>query len=514
MSLKIALTALLLTACASAPEVQAAAEPTSQLAPARDPARFRADLDAFVNRALNRVEAVPGLAIAVVDGDRTVVAAGYGLADVENRIPATAQTRFYIASATKSVTALAIAAIARRGELDMDAPLSSWSSDSGVPMDIAGRITLTDLLSHRSGIENSAIAYRVAFTGDWTPNLLWRLTDQTALTPDEAYGTFNYTNSGYNLATVLLEQRFHRDWRRMNDDEVLRPLGMTRTTALIDEARSEAPGVAVAYLGLEAGRPQRSYLQKVDATMHSAGGLVSTADDMALWLQAQINDGVVNGRRVLPAGLVASTHDQKATQEATFGPYVRTGYGLGWQIGRYGDDVLLHHFGNFAGSRAHVSFMPERRIGVAVLINEDAIMGDLADVVANYAYDWFAGAPNLEAAYDARLDALVATRDQRRQGLARGVASRAERPRMLSLPNDAYVGAYESPALGLMQVTKVGEALEISIGVQRAVAGNFTQPESVRVELTPLSGAPVVFELGSDGRPVALVYAGERFVRR
>ena len=85
---------------------------------------------------------------------------------------------------------------------------------------------------------------------------------------------------------------------------------------------------------------------------------------------------------------------------------------------------------------------------------------------------------------------------------------------MLSLPNDAYVGAYESPALGLMQVTKVGEALEISIGVQRAVAGNFTQPESVRVELTPLSGAPVVFELGSDGRPVALVYAGERFVRR
>ena len=74
-------------------------------------------------------------------------------------------------------------------------------------------------------------------------------------------------------------------------------------------------------------------------------------------------------------------------QETTFGDYVRTGYGLGWQVGRYRDDVLIHHFGNFSGSRAHVSFMPERGLGVAVLVNEDAVAGELADLVANYAYD-------------------------------------------------------------------------------------------------------------------------------
>jgi len=513
MFLRIALSVLLVAAFASPAPALATTQAVERMEP-RDRARLRADVDAFIDRALIRAEAVPGLAIAVVDSDGTVLTAGYGLADVENRIPATARTRFYIASATKSFTALAVAAMARRGDLDLDAPLSTWSQGSGVPADIVGRVTLTDLLSHRSGVENDAIAHRVAFTGDWTPDLLWRLTNETKPSAEADHGAFNYTNSGYNLATVLLEHRFHRDWRRMDQEEVLRPLGMTRTTARIDAARSEEPGVAVAYLGLESGRPQRASLQKTDATMQSAGGLVSTAEDMALWLQAQINDGVVEGRRVLPQGLVASTHGQRVAQETTFGPYARTGYGLGWRIGRYGDDLLLHHFGNFAGSRAHVSFMPERRIGVAVMINEDAFAGDLADVVANYVYDWFAGGPGLEAAYDARLDELVAMRDRRRQGYAASVASRAARPRTLSLPNAAYVGSYDSPVLGRMRVREAGPDLEVSIGVQRAVAGNFTQPESVRVELTPLSGESVVFELDQAGRPAALVYAGQRFLRQ
>ncbi len=508
---RIAFAALLLTA-GLAPEASHAS--IVQAAETRDPARFRADMDAFINRALLRVEAVPGLAVAVVDRGGPVLTAGYGLADVENRVPSTAQTRFYIASAAKSFTALAVAAVAQRAELDLDAPLSSWSSGSGIPSDIADRVTLTDLLSHQSGVGNNPIAYRVAFTGEWTPDLLWRLTDQTVLTPDTPHGQFRYTNVGYNLATVLLERRFGRDWRRMVDDEVLRPLGMTRTTALIDEARSDESGVAAAYLGSRAGEPQRAYLQKTDATMHSAGGLVSTADDMAVWLEAQITDGLVGGRRVLPPGLVAMTHQQRVAQETTFGPYVRTGYGLGWQIGRYGDDLLLHHFGNFAGSRAHVSFMPERGLGVAVMVNEDAFAGgDFADLIANYAYDWFAARPDLEATYDARLQDLVTMRDRRREGYAAAVASRAARPRTLSRPNAAYVGVYESPALGRMQVSESGESLTISIGVQRAVAENFTQPESLRVELAPLVGEPVVFELDGDGVPVALIYSGERFPR-
>ncbi|MBX9615799.1 MAG: beta-lactamase family protein [Caulobacteraceae bacterium] len=481
---------------------------------AQDRDRFKADLDAFIIRALDSIEAVPGLAVAVVDDSGVVQTAGFGLADVESTAPVTAQTPFYIASSTKSFTALAIAAIAARGDIDLDAPVSSWSSGSGLPADMASRVTLTDLLSHRSGIDNPAIAYRVAYTGDWSPETLWRLTAETRSDPEVPYGTFRYSNVGYNLATVLLEHRLGKDWQTLVRDEVLLPIGMAQTTARIDAVRASGQAVAAGHAGFVPGHPERSYLQKTDQTMHSAGGLVSTANDMARWLQVQINDGVLDGQRVLPAGLVASTHGSRVEQNNRFGPYTRSGYGLGWQVGRYGDDQLLHHFGNFAGSRAHVSFMPDRRLGVAVMINEDAFAGGLADLVANYVYDWFAGMPDLDAVYEARLIELATARDARRQGQAQGRSTRALRPRMLTLPDADYAGDYVSASLGQVHVRETGQGLEFSIGILRATASNFTEAESVRLELIPLMGEAVVFQIGQDGRPIALTYAGVVFGRR
>lgn len=480
---------------------------------AQDRALFGPAMDAFASRTMQRVEAAPGLALAVVDEGGLVHAAGFGVADVATGAPVTTDTRFYIASATKSFTALSFAAMAQRGEVDLDAPLADWAPSSRVPTDIAARITLTDLLSHRSGVENAPIAFRVAYSGDWTSDVLWRLTGETR-PRDTPYGQFVYANSGYNLAAVLAERRWGRDWREMVEDEVLTPLGMTATTARLDEGLASGVVVAAGHLGRIPGQPERSPMQKTNATMQSAGGLISTANDMALWLEAQINDGRVGGRQVFPAGLVASTHASRVAQETTFGPYVRTGYGLGWQVGRYGEDVLIHHFGNFSGSRAHVSFMPERRLGVAVMVNEDAFAGDLADLVANYAYDWFAGLPDIEAVYEAKLDALIVERDRRRTGIAGAMEARAKRPRTLSLANAAYVGDYVNPAYGTLTIREAGERLSVAIGVQQALADYLTEAEGLRVELTPFRGEGVVFKLDADGRPVSLTYQDAVFVRR
>lgn len=479
---------------------------------AQDRAALAPALDAFIQKAMTRVEAVPGLSVAVVDGQGRVHTAGFGVADVETGAPVTAQTPFYIASSTKSFTALAVAAMDRRGEMDLDAPLSDWVPGSPVPAELAASASLGDLLSHQSGLLSDPIAFRVAYSGEWTPDDLWRLTAETRPNTDAPHGTFQYTNAGYNLATVLMERRWGRDWRALVEDEVLTPLGMTHTTARIDALRASGVPVAAGNFGLLPGPAQRAWLQKSDATMQSAGGLMSTADDMALWLEAQLNDGVVAGRRVFPEGLIASTHVSRVGQEGRSGPYTREGYGLGWHMGRYGDDLLIHHFGGFSGSRAHVSFMPERHLGVVVMVNEDLVAGDMADLVANYVYDWFAGLPDIEAVYDAKIDALVAQRDQRRAGIAAGVESRSQRSRTLTLANEAYAGVYVS-VLGTLTVRESSDRLELSIGALHALAENFTQPESVRVELVPWQGQPAQFEV-IEGRPVAVTLAGYRFVRR
>lgn len=484
-------------------------------APARagpDDDRFRADADAFIRRAMDRVGVVPGLSIAVVEGEDVLLSAGYGVADLATGAPVDADTRFYIASSTKSFTALAIAAMAARDEVDLEAPITAWANLSGAPADLFGKVSLTDLLSHRSGLDNSPMSFRAAMSGEHTPEAMQGLVATTVAREDTPHGTFRYSNAGYNLATTLIEARTGHDWRILVRDEVLRPIGMTDTTGWVSEARAGGV-VAAGHLGHGPDGPVRSPLQKVDATMQSAGGLVSTADDMARWLEIQINDGVLDGRRIFPAGLVASTHRPLATNNATFGAYVRESYGLGWQIGRYGDDVLIHHFGNFAGSRAHVSFMPERRLGVVVMVNEDAVAGGLADLVANYVYDWRAGRADLEGAYDAALTAFVENRDAARGSIARQLADRATRPWMLARPLSAYAGTYVNPTFGSVRVAERNGALVVMSGVMEATAEPFTRPESIRVELAPLQGQVILFDAEGEV-PASLVFLGETFERR
>ncbi|MNY45630.1 hypothetical protein D3C86_1807480 [compost metagenome] len=134
-------------------------------------------------------------------------------------------------------------------------------------------------------------------------------------------------------------------------------------------------------------------------------------------------------------------------------------------------------------------------------------------MVANYAYDWFAGLPDLEAVYDAKLDALIIERDRRRTGIAGAMDQRAKRARTLSLPNAAYVGDYVNPAYGTLTISEVGDRLRVAIGVQQTLAEYLTEPEGLRVELTPFRGEGVVFKLDADGRPTVLVYQDAVFVR-
>jgi CubicO group peptidase (beta-lactamase class C family) len=455
---------------------------------------------------MDRVEVVPGLSVAVVRGAEVVMTAGYGVADLRTGKAVDADTGFYIASATKAFTALSIAAMAERGELALDAPLKTWIGKSPLPADIASSISLNDMLSHRSGLENEPIAFRAAYSGEHTPRIMSALLADTR--QGQPYGTFRYTNTGYNLATTLIEERFGRDWRAMVDKEVLGPAGMAHTTARINEARRTMTVAAGHTLGPD-GRLAPSPLQKTDATMQSAGGLVSTAHDMARWLEIQLNEGVLDGHRLFSPGVVGATHQSLVAQQATFGPYVRDGYGLGWQTGRYGDAALIHHFGNFAGSRAHISFMPERGLGVAVMANEDVVAGEVVDLLADYVYDRFAGRPDIEAHYDAELAALVARRDKRLKGLAASRIERAARPWSLRAPTRTYVGVYENPAMGRIVIAEKDSRMIVRAGVMYAPAEAAADPESVRVELIPLTGQNIRFEA-----PGKLVYDGQTYIRR
>lgn len=510
--------ALLVPSAAARPQARPsaaefAAEVTAEVT-AEFAAEFAAEADELIASTLRGLDTVPGLSVAVVRGHEVVYLNAFGDSDVEQRVASQIDTLYYIASSTKSFTALAAALLEERGLIDLDLSLAEAFGDLRLdPVLGADRIALRDLLTHTSGIENQPIGFRLAYTGEHDPGLLRDLVAVSRPNRDAPTGTFEYTNIGYNIFTVYLDEQVGSVWQDLLQELIFEPAGMTRTTAYPSRAASAGWQTARPYAAAGPGELERLYLEKTDSSMQSAGGLLSTAQDMARWLEIQINGGALDGHQVFPRHVIERTHQSWATTSSSLGSFSREAYGLGWYIGEHAGQRTLHHFGGFSGYRAHVSFMPEARLGVAVLVNEAALGVRLADFIASFAYDWWLNETADRADYEARRDELVA---QYQEGMRRTVADRAGRAGRewtLSMPLEAYTGVYENRALGQLRIEIEDGLLAARIGNLHSSSTPFTAPESIRVRMIPPGGQVVAFEFDADGEVVAARFVRERFVR-
>jgi CubicO group peptidase (beta-lactamase class C family) len=452
-----------------------------------------------------------GLAFAVYTPAGTHTAA-FGVADANSNAMVTADTAFYLASSAKSFTGLAMSALASRGELNLDMPLNQFAPEAGFPDAVRpGEVTLRHLLAHSHGIRNHALWFRLGATGQHDADTLWGLLASSIVNEDAPLGQFRYGNVGYNMLTVLTDRMLATRWQELVQREVLAPVGMTHAATAISDVRW--PIAAPHYSAAPVGQT-RLYLEKSDATMHSAGGVVVSANDAARWLELMINDGQVQGRQVVAAEAVRQTRAPLVSTGSTFGRYSRDHYGLGWHIGRYRDDVLVHHFGASSGARVHVSYMPARRVGVAVLINDNAPIAEAADALANFIYDHLAGRADADRTYASELRRHARAQQSEAANIIRDRAARARRQWTLTRPPGAYAGLYEHPDWGTIEVREEGQRLRMIYGVLSATGEPFTAPDTMRVELQPLDGDVVQFAFGDGDTPVGLDYGGQRYVRR
>jgi len=166
---------------------------------------FQKEAKQYFEMTINKL-GIPGFAVVVTQGDKTILAEGYGYADFENQLIANSNTNYYIASATKSFTALLAVIMDDEGVLKLDDPLQKYFPDLKIDsnLDLAN-IKVRDLLTHTSGLENGPIGWRVAFSGEYDQSTLLELMKYTK--PNEAgYGNYEYTNIGYNIYAIILEK--------------------------------------------------------------------------------------------------------------------------------------------------------------------------------------------------------------------------------------------------------------------------------------------------------------------
>lgn len=495
--------------------VAAASACAASTAPQTKPAlAIEDDIDRFVEKTMAELKAPPGMAVAVYTPDG-VYAKGFGVTDIDTGEAATADTVFYIASSTKSFFAMTMNILAHRGDIDLDQPIGDFAPHADFPDEISpDKVTLRDLLTHTSGIRNDYISFRAAYSGEHTPEKNWALLAASEPNERAPHGTFQYTNTGYNIFSIMTDEKFGVSWKDLIAREILAPTGLTRTTAYMSKAEKSGWSIAKGHFTGDAAGLVRIPLMKVDATMQSAGGMVMSAKDAARWLELVAEDGAVDGKQIVSAEIVRETRAPLAEVGSGFGPYKRDTYGLGWYAGPYRDETLIHHFGGFSGFRAHVSYMPEKKIGVAVFSNSEPIGYSSPDVIANFIYDRLLGDETALETATASLEDLKKRRDMVIERIAADREKRAEREWMLTLPLPAYVGVYENGLAGTVTIAVDNDNLAVSAGVLHSVSEPYVNENSMRVELIPFSGMVVQFELDKDNNVVALELAGDRFVKK
>jgi CubicO group peptidase (beta-lactamase class C family) len=480
---------------------------------------FNAAYDTQIQKTLATFPDLPAIAIVVIKDDRPIFVRAYGMADREAGIKADTDTLFYTGSSTKSFTALAAAMLDQESKIKLSDPITKYTPGIHFKNEIPDKVTIRDLLTHTSGLRNSPLINRLAYTGQIDQSDIDHVFAEGTTFNDASYGKYNYTNLGYNIYGLALHYHLHKKWQDVLQERIFTPAGLKHTTAYVSKARAKKFKIVAPYVistdGPDAGKMVRSGLEKIDENMQSAGGIYMSISDLGRWLNLNMNGGKLDGKQVVPAEIIRTVQTGYTKSTRNEPPFSGDGeYGLGWQIGKYRNEKVVYHHGGYPGYRTHVSFMPERRIAVGVMVNNDALGGRLADMLAAYAYDWWLQTENLEADYAKQLQETVTRYESIKQSIAAETAGRAKREWQLTQPFTDYAGKYRNDLLGTIEIVAKEKALAVRLGAMNAVATPYTQKDTIRVVMQPGGNGEVIgFIKDADGKFSSLTYGGFTFTK-
>lgn len=299
-----------------------------------------------------------GAAIVIVDNEQIIWGKTYGDADGKGSRQVDMNTMFSVQSVSKTFTAVGVLMAVQDGLVDLDTPIKEYLPEFTVnslydehPEDL---ITLRHLLAHRAGLPHEApfgINYDDRY--DFTKHIE-SISDAWLRYP-VGYRK-SYSNVGIDLAGYILQVRSGTAFEQYMREKVLDPIGMNQSSFDIEEIERRE-NRARGHWDKEEPLPLR-------VPMIPAGGLYSTASDMARFLQFHINKGVVDGRRILREDLFEELHTIQFARHVQ-----RTGYCLGVNRGPISNSHSIYHSGGGYGFSADFCAYPELGLGIVVLWN-------------------------------------------------------------------------------------------------------------------------------------------------
>jgi CubicO group peptidase (beta-lactamase class C family)/D-alanyl-D-alanine dipeptidase len=314
--------------------------------------------------------ALPALSIALVDDQRIVWARGFGFADREKRVPATAEMVCRVGSVSKLFTGLAVMQLVEQGKLDLDAPVLRVLPEFAPKNPFNVAITLRQLMSHRAGLVREPPVGH--YFDPSQPGLLDVVKSLAGTTLIHEPGTkTKYSNAGVTVAGALIERLRREPFAQAIDRMLLEQLGMSRSSFEPAAAlkRELAHGLMWSYDGQAITTPE--FLLGTGP----AGNLVSTALDLGRFVSFLF----AGGRG--PRGVVVSPQTIRLMTEPQLGrPGDSPAYGLGFALSKLDNERRIGHSGAVYGFATEVEALPDAKLGAVVIATADCANGSASHI--------------------------------------------------------------------------------------------------------------------------------------
>ncbi len=427
----------------------AAQEPPS---PARLENIFR-EFEAKIRESLESF-GIPGMAVAVVQGDEVIYSRGFGFKETGGTEAVEPDTVFQIGSTSKAFTATLVAFMVEEEKLGWKDPVISHLPYFAMADPwVTKEFQIRDLMAQHSGMPPYA-GDILAILG-YSRDEIIRSTAHIA--PVYSFRSeFSYVNNLWLTAAAVVEAKTGRSWEQNLQERILDPLGMTGTSCS-KEALFRSSDTAVFHI-LDGGKvkpiPRDWIFFNWPYIYAPAGGINSNIVDMAKWLRFQLGEGTFEGKKILGSENLAATHlPQTPTPGGT------SAYCMGWVKTDHQSYPLIWHNGATSGCATFVAIVPELDLGVVILSN---LVTPAPDALGMTFLDIYSGTTPSVDHLEKSLEAWKKNLAEDRAGMIR------PKDAYPPLPNESYLGIYESPFFGTACLLQDHGSLVLRVGPKGA----------------------------------------------
>jgi len=333
--------------------------------PLLDSASYDA-IDAYIEQQMRRLH-IPGVSLAIVEGDQIVHLRGFGKARPSGEAP-TPPTPFFIGSLTKSITALAVMQLVEAGKIELDAPVQRYLPWFRIADPQAtAQMTVRHLLNQTSGLPSLTGFLALADLDDRPDATERQVRALSSLKITHPVGSkCQYCNLNYNILGLIVEAASGESYADYIQNHIFNPLGMCHSYT--SKAAAKQNGLAMGHrhwFSLSFPAPD----MPVPRGSLAAGQLISCAEDMAHYLIAHLNGGRYGEVHILSQAGIDEMH--RGVLELKMGNISGGLYGMGWFEIDLGQTKTYSHSGNVPDFSAFMAIVPEQKKGIALLLNAD-----------------------------------------------------------------------------------------------------------------------------------------------